>query len=181
MFKLQFLATKHDWEACKKELALILVQIDDHKSSSICLEYFKLYQSRWESTSNLPYYLGNRLNEIQGSKLFTSDGNDLPSFPDMDLYFEDAKLRAIKWALFYFWSASKYYDYKEIKSEKLAESISSVINIIRLEQHYWIPFHYDMNKISKLSSSSYWEFLWQELAGKLADLSSTHYEDRNES
>lgn len=157
-------AKKHDWEGCKQALFEQLIQTEQHKAARICLAYFETYMSRLLGGTENGNWLTNRLNDIRESKLFSEKGNDLLAFPDMNVKFTDAKLRTVKWALFYFWSGARCYADTELRTSKLTEAIASMITVFRHEHPNWIPPQYDTGDIRLIDSQEYGEFLWTELA-----------------
>lgn len=157
-------AKKHDWEGCKQALVEQLTQTEQQSAAKICLAYFETYLSRLFDNAETADWLTNRLNAIRESKLFSEKGNDLPPFPDMDVKFTDAKLRGVKWALFYFWAGAIWYADNQLRASNLTDAISPMINIFRLEHPNWIPSQYDTGDVRLMDTDQYWEFLWTKLA-----------------
>ncbi len=160
-------AKKHDWESCKQALFEQLIQTEQYTGAKICLEYFETYVSGLLGNAENDNWITSRLNDIRESKLFSEMGNDLPPFPDIKLKFTDAKLRTVKWALFYLWSGARFYADTQIRVSKLTEAISSMITVFRHEHPNWIPPQYDAEKIRLIDGQEYGEFLWIKLADML--------------
>jgi hypothetical protein len=158
---------KRNWETCKQALFEQLIQTEQHGAAKICLAYFENYMSRLLDNAENANWLTNRLNDIRQSKLFSEKGNDLPPFPDMNVKFTDAKLRTVKWALFYFWSGARWYGDSQLRASKLTEAIASMITVFRHEHPNWIPSQYDTGDIRLIDSQEYSEFLWTKLADML--------------
>ncbi len=142
-------AAKHDWEGCKHALSDRLVQTEPLKSAHLCVEYFNIYSARFDDVRIL---FSLQIQELQDSKLFSAQGKDLSPFPDMGANHKDPKVRAVHWALFYFWTGARWYDNDQVRAEHLTEAFASMINLFRLQHPEWIPDQYASDTIRQLSS-----------------------------
>jgi hypothetical protein len=160
-------ARKHDWEGCKLALLDSLVQGGQIQSAELCMSYFEVYIPCFCGGTKHDEWFKDRVKDIQGSKLFSESGSLLPPFPDLDVKFNDSKIRTVKWALFHFWSAARFYQDNQIRASKLTEAIASMITVFRREHPHWMPQEHNTESIRLLDSRSYGEILWIGLADKL--------------
>lgn len=163
-------AEQCDWAGCKQILLQKLIEADRVKSGNLCAEYIETYRPKFQDRGGDSDWLAMRLNQIRNSTLFSDDGNALPRFPDMEKKFNHPLLRNAKWAMFHFWSATRFYDNDEVRASKLVECLSNMLIIFRDEHPTWLREQHDTQVIKSPDMREYCKILWIELATKLDDL-----------
>lgn len=158
---------KWDWEGCSEALQKKLIETDQVKAARLCLEYFIMYLPQFTARNGDGRLLAIRMRTIEESGLFSAEGFELPPFPDMKISDADSKVRTVRWALFYFWAASRWRANDRVRAEYLAHAFARMIVIIYYEYPKWIPAPYDTADIRALGSKEYWQFLWTTLADNL--------------